>query len=196
MNWGQLKTDLASTIHRTDIDWQALQEFANADISRDLDVIDNEDMVALTITQSVGMPLWEAPLPADFGRVKALIGGGRGTPWSSVDLQALMMLADRQGCFAISGEKLWLGSSGPAVLLYAQRMKAMTADEDTNVILTNYPNVYLHCLAMYGFERAQDTEMRGLQQEAYRDAIIQANANKSYQTRTAGSSPRIVGGMG
>ena len=196
MNWGQLKTDLAATIHRTDIDWLSLQEYAVADMTRDLDVIDNEGMLPLTITQSVGLPLWEAAVPADFGRVKALIGGGRGAPWGSTDLQALMMLADRAGYFAISGAKIWLGGAGPAVLIYSQRLKLLTDDGETNVILTNYPNVYLHCLAYYGFERAQDSDMRDLQLSAYRDAVVQANANKSLQTRTAGSAPRIVGGIG
>jgi hypothetical protein len=194
MNWGTLKTQLNETMHRKDIDWQALQEFAIADINRDLDVIDNEGMMPLVITQSVGMPLWEAPLPADFGRIKALIGGGRGLPWASMDLQALMMSADRGGQFAVSGLKVWLGGAGPAVLIYSQRMVPFTADADTNVVLANYPNVYLHGLAKYGFERSQDNDLRDIQEAAYRDAIVQANANKALQTRTAGAGPRIVGG--
>lgn len=196
MNWGQLKTDLAATIHRTDIDWNALQEFAVIEMTKDLDVIDNEGMLPLTITQSVGLPLWQADVPADFGRVKALIGGGRPAPWASVDLQALMMMTERGGYFAISGNQVWLGGAGPAVLIYSLQIALLTADDQTNAILTRYPHVYLHCLAKWGFERAQDMEMREVQETAYRDAVIQANANKSFQTRTAGSSPRIVGGMG
>lgn len=195
MNWGQLKTAVQASIHRTDIDLDSVQELAAAQITRDLDVIENESMESLTITQEVGVgPLWSAPLPPLFGRVKALIGGGRPAPWSSLDLQALLTRSDRAGYFAISGSKVYMGGAGPAVLIFSESLALLADDSDTNSILTHYPNVYLEAMCMFAYERAQDLEMAGQVQGSYVMAYQAANADKQMAMRAAGSVPTIVGG--
>lgn len=194
MNWGELKAQATATVHRSDIDWAGIQQLAAAEIGRELDVIDNENMTPLTVTQDVGTTLWSAPLPADFQRVKALIGGGRSQPWAATDLQGLLMRSDRPGWFAVSGDKIWLGSTGPVVLIYGQLLKIMTADADTNIIATKYPNVYLHALAKWAYERIQDFDSFGAESIQLDAAIGAANADKAFATRPAGSTPQIVGG--
>lgn len=193
MNWGQLKAQAQATVHRSDLDWQGIQELAAAEIFRDLDVIDNENMAPLTVTQETGTPLWSAPLPADFQRVKALIGAGRELPWSATDLQALFMREQRAGWFAISGGKVYMGGPGPVVLIYGQSLPLMTADDATNVILTKYPNVYLHGLVKWAYQRVQDMDLMAIEAQQLGAAIEAANADKDFQTRPAGMAPQIIG---
>lgn len=196
MNWGQLKTQVQATTHRKDLDLAGIQEFAAAEIGMDLDVIDNEGMSPLTITAEIGTPLWSAPLPADFQRVKAVIGGGQSTPWQALDLQALFGLtqSSRAGYFAISGNKIYLGGPGPAVLIYGQTLGQLVDDAETNVILTKYPNVYLHCMVKWSYQRIEDADMYGLAAGEYTMAVAAANADKAFATRTAGAPAQIVGG--
>lgn len=194
MNWGQLKTAVIASVHRSDLDLASIQELAAAQITRDLDVIENEAMESLTISQEVGVPLFSAPLPALFGRVKALIGGGRSAPWSSLDLQALLQRQDRAGYFAISGSKVYLGAAGPAVMIFSERLATLADDSDTNPILTLYPNVYLEAMCMFAYERVQDSDMQSIHAGSYVMAYQAANADKAMVMRAAGSVPTIVGG--
>lgn len=195
MNYATLKAQVIATTHRKDLDLDGIQELAAAEIGRDLDVIDNEGMQPLTISTELGTPLWSAALPDNFQRVKALIGGGQSQPWAALDLQALFGLAqaNRSGYFAISGSKVYLGGPGPLVLIYGQALPLLIDDADTNVILTKYPNVYLHAMVKWSYQRIEDADMAGLAGAEYALAVAAANADKAFATRTAGAAPQIVG---
>lgn len=192
MNWGQLKTAVQQSVHRTDLDLDSIQELAAAQITRDLDVIENEAMESLTISQEAGVPLFSAPLPTLFGRVKALIGPGG--VWSSLDLQSLLQRQDRGGYYAISGSKVYLGGAGPCVMIFSESLALLADDADSNAVLRLYANVYLEAMLWFAYERVQDLEMAGQHQASYVMAYQAANADKAMVMRAAGAVPTIVGG--
>lgn len=194
MNWGDLKTQLAGLVHRKDIDFNALQPFACQEMTSSLDVMDNEGIGALAPVLSAIAGIYQAPLPADFARIKAAIAAASGSKLAPIDVQAFLTGSSKSGYCSVSGGYLYCAGPGAISLVYCKKVEVIAADDATSAILTNYPAIYLYAMAVQAFNKVQDFDAKGEYEGLYRSAIMEANATKPFQTQTAGAIPRIVGG--
>lgn len=107
---------------------------------------------------------------------------------------------ERQGCprpmaYTIEGEvvKLAPSLSGNAKLLYYARPAAMQEDEDTNVILSKWPGVYLFSLQMELFRILRNDGELAKVRQFYADAVGAANRQAMVARSFGGSLKKRVG---
>lgn len=192
MNWGDLKTGAAKYVHRKDIDWDFAQKLLCADLTLQLDVIENEAVVALAPTASADVPgFYEVATPATYGRVKSILVGK--CELMSASETSFWTDDWRREKYAQVGKKLFFARADAAILVYATRVKPMTSDNEESEIAAEYPTAYLYGLIVHALGLIQDYDSLGVHRDTYNSAIGDANANKDMRRFTAGMSPQIVG---
>lgn len=156
-NYGELKTAIASLLNRSDLtdkipDFVTLLEGrANSEVKFRNRLMEASTSLAFSSTD-------EATLPSDFLEARTVV-------WQSTPRSRLAYMTptqfedtyttDAQGVpvnYTIFGSTIQIGpfpnSAVGATMLYYQRLTALSADGDTNWLLTYYPDVYLYGAAI------------------------------------------------
>ena len=163
MTHAELKAAIASWLKRTDLT-TAIPTFiqlAEARIARELRL--RTQITFTTITASSG----SAALPSDFLEFKALVYADDSTPIRVGSLE--QVLTDRaringyrpKFCM-VTGDALQFGPSADSSYdisaAYYAKFDALSADADTNWLLTNHPGVYLWAACAEAAPWMQDDE--------------------------------------
>ena len=179
MNWGQLKTMAQNYTHRADIDLNAVQIPACDRLTQRLDVQDNEAVGAATLSAAADLlGLFEAPLPADYGRMKTVMVAGVSYAPTSLLLLAQGLSSGNQ--YAVSGNLIYANSSGAAVYAYGKQIQPIASDTATSVILTRYPRVYLYAVVIEALIQIQDFDGASGYAQAFDGAVDDANALQAF----------------
>lgn len=156
-NFGQLKTAIANLLYRDDLT-TAIPDFVTmleARVNRETKFRNRRMETSATLTYSGSD---EATLPTDFIEARTVV-------WQSNPRVRLEFVApsqfeatyttDTQGTprdYTIFGSTIQIGpfpnSTVGATLRYYQRLTALSADGDTNWLLTYHPDVYLYGSAL------------------------------------------------
>lgn len=141
--YATLKTAMASWLDRTDLTAQ-LDDFValgEVDIRNDVRI---QAMEQYTIGTLTGETLAH---PTRYLEARRLTVGGVNFRYVTPEVYAAAVEAgSTQAIFTAIGQSFYIlgGTSGDAyTLIYYAAFAPMTADGDTNWLLTNYPNVYL-----------------------------------------------------
>jgi len=149
-----LKASVASWLKRSDLTSNIpdLITLAEARIARDLRIRNQLTFTTLSTTAGVDY----VALPSDFLEIENIsVTGGSGVE-RSLTYQTPEQLdgrfpsggsTDEPAVYTIMGQRLYLGPTPDAVyslpFKYYARFTALSADADTNWLLTNHPSIYL-----------------------------------------------------
>ena len=140
MNYGQLKTAVTSWASRSDVVAADMVALAEAEIRRDVRVIAQEEIVTGSLVGG------RFAVPADFLESRQLLIGGKlysfVTP-EQYQIEQEMQTTSRY--FTRIGGYFYVvhGDAEAYSLLYCAAFDALSADADTNWLLTNAHDVYL-----------------------------------------------------
>ena len=164
-----LKASIASWLKRTDLaayipDFVALAE---SDLRKDVRIQAMEQLESGTLT---GETLAH---PTRYIEARRLTVGGVNYRYVTPEVYAAAVDADStQLLFTTIGQSFYIlnGASGDAyTLIYYQAFAPLSADADTNWLLTNHPGVYLWSACNYAAVYTQDPSQGFLAQ--YQDAV-------------------------
>lgn len=148
MNFAQLKAAIASYLDRTDLGTQipSFVQLAEARLARDVRVGELLSVGSLTITTGNS----SVALPTDFAAGVAVAGsGGVYTFVSPAKLTELSAQGSGDSVYSIFGGMLRVPvavtSNATFSVTYYAKPAALSADADTNVLLTDHPGLYLYC---------------------------------------------------
>jgi hypothetical protein len=191
MQWGAIKTLAAGYMHRKDMGsrFDGLQELVMSDLTRLLDVTENEAAAVFTMAASTALPgLWESPLPDDFGRPKVFQIGAL-APLEPTTLINLIG-NNRTDQYAIVGRKVITRNASPMTGSYGQRVAADITATAENLFMEFYPTAVLYSLLVHACESIQDFDAVGAYTAKLDDAVGIANQNKAWAELGAGSAPQ------
>lgn len=141
--YATLKTAMASWLDRTDLT-SSLSDFvslAEVDIRNDVRIQAMEQYASGTLSGAT------LPHPTRYLEARALTVGGKNYIYATPEVFAAKSDAGASDrIFTAIGQTFYVlnASSGDAyTLIYYAAFASMSADDDTNWLLTNYPNVYL-----------------------------------------------------
>lgn len=181
MNWGAIKTLAAGYMHRKDMAprFDVVQTLVMADLSKALDVMENETAAAFTMTASpVLVGLFESPLPDDFARPKSFQVGNN-APLSLATL-VNMQSNTRTTEYAIVGRKVFTRSAADMVGVYGQRVLPVANDAGENVFMQFHPTAVIYSLLVHACNSIQDFDAVGPYQSKLDEAITLANQDKAW----------------
>lgn len=173
MNYGQLKSNLASWLHREDLSVviPTFVTLAEANIRRDVRLRAME-------TRDTGTTTGEVTLPDDFLQLRQFILDDIPLAYASPQDWHLYNERDGELRYTIVGDTLY-SAAGDYQIDYWAAFSALSADGDTNWLLTNAPDVYLFAAlqqaAMYVRDDAQGQQMAA-QYAASVTRVMQAEA--------------------
>ena len=167
-NYSDLTASIAAWMHRSDLT-AVIPDFirlAEARMQLDLDIRQLDKTSTLTTIPSTNT----LALPADFNKAYSLsmISGGVTVVLDNMPIELLVQrwgsyTSSMPHSYAISGSNLLLGPTPngayDVTLEYLGTIPGLTELNPTNEILTNYPDVYLHCCLIYGAQYIRDAEM-------------------------------------
>lgn len=142
----------------------------------------------------------EADLPDGFLDKRALIWPGYSEPvgYESPALFYGQQYA-RQGypyplAYTVEGTSIYVSPSlsGTAKLLHYTKAAAL-ADDSGNVILANFPGIYLYGLQIEVFRKTRDTDEEAKSLKRYADAVFAANRHAMISRSFGGPLKRKVG---
>lgn len=148
MTHAQLKAAIAAWLKRSDLATTipTLIQLAEARIARELRLRAQIEFVTLTASSG------SASLPADFLEFKALVYADDATPLRVGSLEQVLSNRARISGYRpvfcmVTGDALQFGPSADSTYdisaAYYAKFDALSADADTNWLLTNHPGVYL-----------------------------------------------------
>ncbi len=191
MNYGELKTAVTTWINRSDVPTTDVVALAEAEIRRDVRVIAQET----TVTGSLSSGRFA--VPADFLDSRQLLIGGKVyafVPPETYQIEQEMQTTARY--FTRIGGYFYVvhGDAEAYSLLYFAAFPALSADADTNWVLTNAQDVYLFGALKHAAVWAKDAAAAQGYEGLYQAAVAKLNgADKA--SRFAGTltvRPRIV----
>lgn len=188
MNWQQIKLMAGQFVHRSDIDWDALQPLALDDINQTLSVQENESVVSLALVAAALANAYSSALPAGYARARAAFDAS-GVEMTLTDINGLVGRPGSAKYCAVSGGKLFAYVTA-ATLIYSVRAPLLVGDADHNWLSDNYSPVLLYGLLYHAAHRVQDFEARDQHKGAFDYAAGMANANYSMATLAAGAESR------
>jgi len=159
-------------------------EFGQRRIHYTCDLDAMEDATTLTISGQ------NAALPADFLRVKALIGLQAGHTWELLGAPIRDVLAysmeDRPNTYAIVGGQFYFGpppdQAYTATLIYYKALPILSSVNTTNWFTENYPEILLAATIMEALVYLKD-DARAAQWEQkfnqYKSALLRSEDRKS-----------------
>lgn len=182
--YSELKASVADFLNRTDLtatipDFIALAE---ADINSHFDLRTVETDVALTATPGSRY----IPLPAGFREPQNLWinwAYGRGDPlrFTAPELLVTSATASIPQQWCIDGDNIAFERPANAAYSMTLRMIGQVTLSDanpTNLVLTNYPNVYLYGALKEAAPYLRDPEAAALWEAKYQDSITKAKAKE------------------
>lgn len=151
-NYGELKTEVASWLNKSNLTSKlaGFVQIAESYIRRDLDVRSQELTASGTLTGT------ELAFPDRFASVRRLVVDDRQCKFITPEEYTRLDLAGYDTparLYTIIGENIVIlgGTSGDAYsLVYTEWFAGLSADTDTNWVLTNAPDVYLWSSCMAG----------------------------------------------
>lgn len=173
-NYGDLKASVADWLARSDLT-TAIPDFVRlteVDMNRRLRTQDQETSTSLTLTSGA------ASLPADYLEARAVYVSSSPTRllrYATPTYLREMYPSDNAGTpafYTVERGKLKVRptTSNSIVLVYYQTITALSADGDTNWVLTSYPDAYLFGAlsysAMYTANEERVTNWRALYEAA------------------------------
>jgi hypothetical protein len=174
MNWGSLKQLARTYVHRSDLDFDALQPLAWSNISIALVVPENEAMSVVTLSGPDDKTLFSGALPVDYALMRAVSQTGR--TLNPVDIK---MLIERGGS-----------------LVYSQRLQPVLDDESSNIILDHYPDICLYGLLKHAAAIVQDPEVNAeFYEQQFLGAVKTANSIYIDAAFGPGTAATPMGGM-
>jgi len=153
-----LKASVASWLNRTDLTTQIVDfiALAEADIGRDVNVRAMETLTTGTLT---GETLAH---PTRFSEARRLTLAGKNYSFKiPSDYTDAVARSSTDTIYTIIGSDFYIlnGKSGDAyALTYSAAFASLSADADTNWLLTNAPDVYLFGALRYGAIFMNDSE--------------------------------------
>ena len=156
-NYGELKTSIATLLNRSDLT-AAIPDFIamlEAQVNRDVRFRNRRQEASASVTFSSG----SATLPTDFIEARTVVF--QSDPRVRLEYMSPSAFENAHTSntagspvnFTIVGDTLKLGprpdTTTAALLSYYQRLPALSADSDTNWLLTYHPDVYLYGAALH-----------------------------------------------
>ena len=189
--YATLKTDIADYLGQDDLTSQiaTFVRLCEADLRRSVRVRDMETSTTLTFsTQSIA-------LPTAFIAARRLYinADNRDLTFLSPERFYDSQVYSQQGTpttYTIEGNNIIVAPYSTSIdgyLLYYAAYDALSADSDTNWILTNAYDVYLYCSLMHAQGFAQDDEQAAKWRAAYQYAVEQLNRMEN-MARFSGSA--------
>ncbi len=150
-------------------------------IVRDLRVRENQVMTTIIPTSNV------LDLPSDFIDLREISykNGNRVVVLSSVGRHRLSIATSqtgRPGVYSIIGDQIAVGPitiPDEFTLWYWQKFPPLVNPTDTNILLTEYPYIWLYAMLVEGAVYIQDDTMRQLAVETYLTEINRVNVRES-----------------
>lgn len=170
-NYGELKTAVASWLDRSDLtslipDFVALAE---AELRTDVRCQAMEQTASGTLSGST------LAHPTRYLEARRLTVGGKVYRYVSPEVYAAAVdNSSTQRIFTAIGQEFSIlgASSGDAyTLVYYQAFAALSADGDTNWLLTNHPGVYLYAACLQGAQFLQDPVIEQRFTALYQSAV-------------------------
>src|SRR5262245_22486773 len=173
MNWGEAKSLARTYVHRSDLDFDALQPLVCSNISISLTVQENEVTGNVTLSGPDANGCYSGALPADYALMRAVSQSGR--TLNPVDIK---MLIERGGMrYAVSGAKFYTISAADCLLNYTAKCLPVSGDGNTNIILSNYPDIYLYGLLKHAAALIQDPDINAdFYEQQFLGAVKTANS--------------------
>lgn len=181
MNYGELKALLDGQngyLHRSDLT-ATIPSFitlAHARVNRDLNIPELESRATADVT--AGDRYIALPDDVFFLRnIQISIAGGRQllmqlSP-AQMDVLNSQIVSGEPTSYALYGNQIELQptpeSSATLEIVYQYRLAALSADTDTNDILTNYPNIYVYATMLEATPFIQADERAGMWHEYYKE---------------------------
>lgn len=191
MNFGELKARILALIGRAPND--VCYELVTADINQQMRLRIMEKEVTLTESAVID-------LPDDFLKVVSIYKDVEPrTTLRPLDPYALQRSFRSSGipqCYAIENDQMRLspspnGSEG-IVLRYIASFSDLSADTDTNAVLTKYPSVYVYGTLAHHAALIRDNDSALTWYNAYDQAKMQAKADDNSYRFGAGSPVPVV----
>lgn len=176
-NYGELKTSVANWVHRTDLD-AVIPDFitmASARINNDLKSVFMEKRVAATITTEY------SELPTDMVEIRnvkinseiinfytqdQIVQGGYD---SSTGSPAIYTIVANQ--IRVIGAP----NSAELEIVYYAMLSALSADTDTNIVIDNYPQLYMYATMLEYAIYAEEDERVPVLGRYYSDSVERIN---------------------
>lgn len=191
MNYGQLKALILSTIARSDVPVSDMVALAESEIRRDVRVMAMESLVTGSLVAGV------APLPARFIEARRFVVGDLVREYVSPEMfQDKQANQSTERVFTRIGEELHVLGGGDAAysLLASVSFAELSADADTNWLLTNAPDVYLYASLKHSAIWLKDAPAATGYAQVYAEALAKTNGTDK-AARFAGRltvRPRVV----
>lgn len=160
MNYGSLQSNVQSALGRSDVP-SYVYDLTTSGINRDLRLLEMQCVATLYASDE------EVDLPDNFLEAESVYidSGGTRSPLIPISEQSQANRHDSSGkpyYYAIHRETMSLmpipDQSYEIELRYYERLATLSADSDTNAVLTNYPGLYLYAALTHAAVWAQDDE--------------------------------------
>lgn len=183
MNFGELKTAITTQIGRSPSD--LAYTLVQADIAKKLKILEMETTTTLTASASIA-------LPSDFNGVIAATLDGIPLSPAALQTQNKQVASSRTtNTYSISGTNMLLTDPGTGdVELTYWAKPLLVADEDTNAILDNYPDLYVYGVLTHHAGLIRDLQAAQGWAQGYNFAITDAQSNDAI-VRMSGGQPGI-----
>ena len=192
MNWGELKALARAYVHRSDLDFDALQNLACSNISISLIVQENEVTGNVTLSGPDGNGIYSASLPSDYALMRSVVQSG--ITLNPVDITTLVGRVGSR--YAVSGLKIHTASGNDCSLVYTARVEPFVSDDEADILLTRYPDVFLYALLKHAAAVMQDPEInQEFYEQQFRGAVTTANALYWDAAIGPGAMMRPMGGI-
>ena len=186
MNYGELKAQVRSYMHRIDLDAEipGFIELARQRINRDLRA--REMILQVDVTPTVN----PFPLQADFLEMRDIYHA-TGTRRVTLALVGRKQLNDQKGTelsqpspqfYSIDGLQIETSPDGIGVdftELYYARQPELVNDSDTNPTLDAYPTIWLYGALIEGHSFVQDVDLQDKATGIYTAEVTQANTRSA-----------------
>ena len=182
--YAELQTEVIDWSYRTDLDSRIPNFIAlcESDLQVRCKLVDFESSATVTITAGVGT------LPTGFSGMRAVYWDGDVTrPLKYVTPDRYDALTNESGdsvWYTITGSSIKVApdGDGSVVMTYKARFTPLSVTNTTNVILTNYPDAYLHGtllqLRTFTKDRQGMADELGLYESAVKRIEIDNNQRK------------------
>lgn len=187
MDYGTLKTTIASYLHRDDLTATipTFIQLGQARMSHDLDLMAMQTTDSLTVTASVK----EVTLPTDLISLKSVripYDSGFRTLQQTSLVGNTQVLEQYDGATAAPRYYARYGSiieltptpetATTLEIVYKKRFTEFSADVDTDEVLTSYPNIYIYASMLEASPFIMDDKRAVMWKAYYDDEVMKLNA--------------------
>lgn len=189
MNYGELKTNIASWIHKNNLTTEIVIfiEMSRSRIVHDLDSVHLYKRVSATLTTEY------TNLPSDLVELRTVKIDGRNINFWTEDQvvqEGLDSAVGNEAIYTIVANQLRVigaPDSAELELVYKAIPVSMSADGDQDVILANYPQLYIYAAELEYLLWSENEDRAAKVVNYYKDAITQINDSSSRMRYPSGT---------